>query len=138
MKNNLICCSAKRILYLSDTYAGSVHDKTILDQEAFCFPSGITLYQDSGFQGHNPLTATIMQAAKKPKGKELNIEQKQANQAISKIRVQIEHAIGKVKILRIVKDRVRCWKSNIKDFLMEICCAIHNFKLTCTMLKHCA
>jgi hypothetical protein len=67
---------------------------------------------------------------KKPRGKDLTQEQKQDNKAKSRFRVLVEHAIGRVKICRIVKDRIRCWKDRIKDRVMEICCGLHKFRLS--------
>ena len=29
----------------------------------------------------------------------------------------------------IVKDRLRLWKQGIRDQVMEICCALHNFRV---------
>ncbi len=72
------------------------------------FPEGfeIELLQDTGYQGYNPKNITIIMPTKKPKGKELTQEQKDKNKEISSKRVLIEHAIGGVKILRIVKDEI--------------------------------
>jgi hypothetical protein len=119
-----------RILYLSSSYEGSVHDKKICDEEPMSFPKGITLHQDLGFLGHAPEKVTVVQPTKKPKGKELTDQQKQDNRSKAAFRVIIEHAIGRVKICRIVKDKLRCWKYELKDMLMEICCALHNFRLS--------
>ncbi|NVO32265.1 hypothetical protein HW554_13680 [Hymenobacter sp. P5342] len=57
MKNNLFCSPNKRVLFLSATYPGSVHDKAICDEEAYAFPEGIVLDQDAGYQGHQPANA---------------------------------------------------------------------------------
>jgi hypothetical protein len=35
------------------------------------FPSGITLWQDTGFLGHNPKNVIVKMPTKKAKGKEL-------------------------------------------------------------------
>ena len=70
MKNNLLCNDKKRILWLSRTFDGSVHDKKITDEQPLRFPAGITLWQDTGFLGHNPKNITVKMPAKKPKGKE--------------------------------------------------------------------
>jgi hypothetical protein len=115
---------------LSDTYEGSVHDKTICDEEFTAFPAGIKLHQDTGFQGHRPLGVEVVQPVKKPRGKPLTDDQKQANKVKSSFRVLVEHAIGRVKICRIVKDRIRCWKGGLQDRVMEICCGLHNFRLS--------
>lgn len=85
--------------------------------------------QDTGFQGHAPDGIVVMQPLKKPKGKELTDKQKIKNKGISSIRVRVEHTIGKIKIFRIVKDTIRNWKYGFKDFIMEICCGLHNFKI---------
>ncbi|MCA1628628.1 MAG: transposase [Acidobacteria bacterium] len=44
---------------------------------------------------------------KKPKGKELNAEQKAANKEVSKKRVRVEHGIRRVKGWRVVRDEYR-------------------------------
>ena len=67
---------------------------------------------------------------KKPKGKELTDEQKKTNQKISSKRVYVEHAIGRVKVYRIVKDCLRCHKFAIDDLVMQIACALINYKLS--------
>ena len=76
VKNNLLCNAQKRILWLSGTFDGSVHDKKIVDEQPLRFPAGITLWQDTGFLGHNPKNVTVKMPTKKPKGKELKPEQK--------------------------------------------------------------
>lgn len=52
------------ILFLSPTYCGSVHDKTIADEQDFQFNRVITLLQDTGFQGYKPENAIIIQPEK--------------------------------------------------------------------------
>ena len=42
---------------------------------------------------------------------------------------RIEHVNSSVKRCRIVKDRIRLWKLGIRDLVMEICCALHNFRV---------
>ena len=74
MKNNLLCSDQKRILWLSGTVDGHVHDKKIADEQPLRFPAGITLWQDTGFLGHHPENVTIRMPTKKPKGKELTPE----------------------------------------------------------------
>ena len=66
---------------------------------------------------------------KKPRGGELTPEQKAANQLIARRRVRIEHVISSVKRCRIVKDKIRYWRDGIRDLVMQIACALHNFRL---------
>lgn len=53
---NIVVVNAKtkRVGYLSQTYAGKMHDKKIVDTEPLRYPRGTILYQDTGFQGYAP------------------------------------------------------------------------------------
>ena len=127
LKNNLICSLDKRILWLSQTYYGSVHDKKICDEQPLKLPSGIFIWQDTGFLGHNPENATVLMPQKKPKGKELSDEEKNLNKEISSIRIGVEHAIGGAKRWRVVKEVYRCRKFGFNHKVMLIACGLHNF-----------
>ena len=130
VKNNLLSSEQKRILWLSRTFDGHVHDKKIADQQPLRFPAGITLWQDTGFLGHKPENVIVRMPTKKPKGKELTPEQKQENREISSFRIIVEHAIGGVKRCRIVKERFRCYKFGFDDLVMLIACGLHNFRIS--------
>ena len=125
----LLANKAKRILYLSDTYEGSVHDKKIADEADIQFEQTIDLLQDSGFQGYRPRNAVIQQPEKKMKGKELTSLQKQHNKDKASQRVLVEHAINQVKVWRIVKDKIRSYRHNLRDEVMLIACGLSNFKI---------
>jgi len=130
VKNDLLCAPDKRILWLSATYEGRVHDKKIVDEQPLRFPTGITLWQDTGFLGHTPKNVTVKMPTKKPKGKELSDVQKEENKKISSFRILVEHAIGGVKKCRIVKERFRCRKFGFDDLVMLIACGLHNFRIS--------
>ena len=119
----------KNIIYLSETYEGCFHDKAICDEEELSFPDNVRLWLDSGFEGFNPENIEIKRPKKRPKNKELTSDEKQINKKISSVRVKVEHAIGFCKIFRIVKDEIRAYKDNFRDLVMEIACAIANFKI---------
>jgi DDE superfamily endonuclease/Helix-turn-helix of DDE superfamily endonuclease len=53
---NIVVVNAKttRVGYLSQTYAGKMHDKKIADSEPICYPPATILYKDTGFQGYEP------------------------------------------------------------------------------------
>ena len=125
-----MCNPEQRILWLSKTFDGSVHDKKIADEQPIRFPAGITLWQDTGFLGHHPENVIVKMPTKKPKGKELPQEQKQQNREISSFRIVVEHAIGGVKRCRIVKERLRCTKFGFDDTVMLIACGLHNFRIS--------
>jgi hypothetical protein len=119
-----------KILFLSQTYNGSVHDKKICDLQPLSLPCGINLWQDTGFIGHAPQGVIVHMPFKKPKGKDLTEEQKKTNKKISSKRVYVEHAICRVKVYRIVKECLRCHKFGIDDLVMQIACALINYKLS--------
>jgi hypothetical protein len=50
-----------------------------------------------------------------------------ANQVLNRRRLRIEHVNSSVRRCRIVKDRLRLWKKGIRDRVLELCCALHNF-----------
>jgi hypothetical protein len=54
----------KRVNYLSQTYAGTAHDKKIADHENIAYAKDTILYQDTGFQGYQPNVARLRQPKK--------------------------------------------------------------------------
>jgi DDE superfamily endonuclease len=115
------------ILFLSDTYAGRVHEKRIAEATPYPLPAGSRLLQDLGFVAFTLPQVAMLMPTKKPRGQELTLEQRVANQALLQRRLRIEHVHSSVKRCRIVKDRIRLWKQGVRDLVMELCCALHNF-----------
>jgi len=120
------------ILFLSDTYGGRVHDKPIADATPYPLPAGSRLLQDLGFLAFTLPDVAILMPTKKPRGQELTQEQQRANQALHHRRLRIEHVNRSVKRCRVVKDRIRLWKDGVRDLVMDICCALHNFRVRLT------
>jgi hypothetical protein len=54
----------KRVNYLSQTYAGTAHDKKIADHENIAYTKDTILYQDTGFQGYQPNVTRLRQPKK--------------------------------------------------------------------------
>ena len=115
------------ILFLSDTCGGRVHDKRIADAVPYPLPVGSRLLQDLGFLAFTLPQVEILMPTKKPRDQELTWEQHVANQALNGRRLRIEHVNSSVKRCRIVKDRIRLWKEGVRDLVMDVCCALHNF-----------
>jgi DDE superfamily endonuclease/Helix-turn-helix of DDE superfamily endonuclease len=68
-KNVLVVSgSSERVLFLSGTYAGKVHDKRVADEAHLRYPPGTTLYKDAGFQGYEPPVEQTCQPKKKATG----------------------------------------------------------------------
>ena len=129
MKNVLLVNAPLTILFLSDTYGGRTHDKRIADATPYPLPPGSGLLQDLGFLAFTLPEVEILMPTKKPRGQELTPEEKLANQALHQRRLRIEHVNSSVKRCRIVKDRIRLWKEGVRDLVMELCCALHNFRV---------
>lgn len=121
-----------QILFLSDSYGGSRHDKRIVDETPYPLPEGSELLQDLGFLGFRLDGVRVVTPTRKPRGGELTPEQKAANQALASRRVAIEHVNSSVKRLRILSEPCRLFKDGVRDLLMEIGCALHNFRLRIT------
>ena len=117
------------ILFLSDTYGGRTHDKPIADATPYALPAGSRLLQDLGFLAFTLLEVTILMPTKTFRGQELTRAQQRVNQALHQRRLRIEHVNSSVKRCRIVKDRLRLWKQGVRDLVMELCCALHNFRV---------
>ena len=118
-----------QIRFLSETYAGKWHDKSLVDEEVYGLPAGSVLYQDMGFQGFAPEAVVIEQPTKKPRGGELTPEQKEENRRIASEKMRIEHTMCSVKRCRIVKEKLRYWQVSFRDLVMAIACGLHNLRL---------
>jgi len=129
VKNNLIARMTGDILYLSPTYAGSVHDKSICDQEQLLFSKSIPVIVDLGFKGLTSEKAQIIMPYKHKKNQNLSDEQQVYNKWISRVRVKIEHIIASVKIFRKVKEKFRGRLFAREDTVMLVACSLHNLKL---------
>lgn len=117
------------ILYLSETYEGTVHDKKICDIEEYSFPEKFLLRYDLGYIGYQPENVIIEKPHKNTKLITLTVQQKLENKTISGKRVSIEQAISGVKRLRVVADKIRTYCRDFRNSVMKIACAIHNLRV---------
>ena len=106
IKNEIITTEAGRIVSVSKSAPGTVADITIrrrgppLSETAHA-------YMDSGYQGYQDDHPAIDIPCKKPKKGKLTKQEKEYNHALSRFRVLVEHAIGRMKKFRILADRYR-------------------------------
>ena len=129
-----------RIYYVSNFYDGSNVDMGILKKE-FQPGSGwfknFRLLVDLGFVGIGKLykIKELIIGEKKPrKSKEnpkpkLTKAQKERNTKISRERIFVEHAIGKMKKFRILKNRCRIKSQELKNKILGICAGLWNYQL---------
>jgi hypothetical protein len=131
--NNVLLVNALLvILFLSDTHGGRVHELRLAEATPYPLPAGSGLLQELGFLSFTLPQVEILMPTKKPRGAELTLEQPRANQARNQRRRRIEHVNSSVKRCRVVKDRIRLWKDGARDLVMELCCALHNFRVRLT------
>ena len=124
--------AALTILLLRETSAGSTHDKRIADASPYPLPAGSRLRQDLGFLAFTLEQVKMIMPTRKPRGRALTHAQNAANRRIARRRVRIEHVNSSVKRCRIVHDTCRLRKASIRDVVMEVCCALQNFRLRLT------
>jgi hypothetical protein len=132
VKNVLLINAALTILFLSETYGGRTHDKRSADATPSPLPAGSRVRQDLGFLAFTLAQVEILMPTRKPRGRPLTRAQKAAHRRIARRRVRIEHVNSSVKRCRIVHDTYRLRKAGVRDVVMEVCCALHNFRVHLT------
>jgi hypothetical protein len=121
--------AALTILFLSEPSAGSTHNQRIADATPYPLPAGSRLLQDLGFLAFTLDQVEIIMPTRKPRGRNLTRAQKAAHRRIARRRVRIEHVNSRVKRCRMVHDASRLRKAGVRDRVMEVCCALHNFRV---------
>ena len=127
-KNLLLSEEQNRILYLSPTVAGSIHDKALADEMELAFLPEQSLLLDLGFVGYQPEGAKTILPFKKPYQGELSEYDKLYNRLLASIRVRVEHVLAGIKRIRIVKDKIRLQSRQLSDLVMLIACGLHNLR----------
>jgi len=99
----VICNKKRRILCVSPTHDGRIHDKTQLEKSGFLnrIPDDVPKWLDKAFQGIQKYT---------------------------NYRIKVEHAICGIKRLRCLTDVFR-GKNDIDDTLFRVACGIWNLHL---------
>ena len=130
----------KFIVFLGRTFSGHNHDYSMLKQElppALDWFSDLEVWVDLGYQGIQSDYAGDLIAIphKKPRKSkknphpELTAEQRAENQAVSQVRIFIEHAIGGMKRFNILVQRFRNRKDNFEDDSVGVCAGLWNLTL---------
>lgn len=134
VKNQIIVSPlSRRILAVSDTTKGTIHDKKLFDQDPLFdyIPENSTAMADLGYQGteNRNLRLKIVLPQKKRPGEELTEEEKLNNKTISQIRVRVEHPISYLKHFNILSQKFRGRVTNQQnlDLPFKTISAIYNF-----------
>src|SRR4030095_6005628 len=120
------------ILFLSATYGGRTHDKRMAEATPYPWPAGSRVLPDLGFLACLLDEVESIMPTKKPRGRALTRAQQAANRRIARRRVRIEHVNSRVTRCRILHDTSRLRKAGVRDLVMEVCCALHNFRVRLT------
>ena len=132
-KNTIISNEERKILFLSKTREGRLHDMKQLKKTCVLehIPQDITLWVDKAYVGiqdylkyHNP----VMIPHKKPNGKTLTAAQKKENKLISGFRIVVEHAINGIKRFGSMSATYRNRKGQ-DDEMIYLCAGLWNFHL---------
>jgi hypothetical protein len=130
---NVLAINARRTgLFLSDTYAGSLHDQRIAEATPYPLTAGSRLLQDLGFLACTLDQVEIIMPMKQPRSRALTRAQTAANRRIARRRVRIAPVHSSVKRCRIVHDTSRLRKAGVRARVMEVCGALHNVRVRLT------
>lgn len=129
VKNLLVSDEGGRVLYLSATVEGSLHDKALADEAELVFCPGQGLLLDLGFVGYQPEGAQVCLPLKRARNKELTDYDKLYNRLLASLCVKVEHVVAGVKRVRVAKDKLRLHGGQVRDRVMSVACGLHNLRV---------
>ena len=129
-KNLVMVNSKKKILLITPTKHGKVHDKKLSDKNMLAshIPKEVSLLVDTGFQGLQKIHENTFIPKKKPRGGLLTDDEKAWNRLISSVRIVVEHAIGGMKRFGATSHVFRN-KNGLDDLFMVVCAGLWNLEL---------
>jgi len=101
MKTEIVIEENGKILSISKSHRGRIHDFRIRKQEKF-LPVDSIKYADSGYQGWQKLQSNVVIPHKKYRKKPLTPEQKEYNRKLASFRMRVENKIREIKIFKIM------------------------------------
>lgn len=117
-KNSVISCpKGEDIIDVAVGARGPASDINLFRKQQLKFSQEQQFVGDKAYVGA-PGTIT---PTKKPRGRELTVEQKEENKQISRQRIFIEHLIRRLKIFRIAADKFRLNSENYQTVILTIC-----------------
>lgn len=131
-RKNIVGCNEKRrIIFLSKSKNGRLHDKKALDKSILpqALPSSLTVWVDKGFRGIDKICKSkIMIPKHNSKKNPLTKLEKANNAVIAGIRMTVEHAINGIKRFGIIANPFRN-KNGADDKVTELCVGLWNWHL---------
>ena len=106
IKTEIVITENGRIVSIAKPVPGRVHDLEIR-RRGPPLPSSSHIYADSGYQGLQDDHSGIDIPYKKTKTEPLTKDERTYNLALSRLRVRVEHSIGRLKSFRILSERYR-------------------------------
>lgn len=96
----------KRIVHISKTQPGSIHDFNLYKQGP-SLAKETRVLADSGYQGLQKIHPHTELPYKKSKNRELTQDEKNRNKTLSSMRVKVENVFAQIKVFKILSDRYR-------------------------------
>lgn len=131
VKNQIISIKSKKILCVSQTEQGRIHDfKIFRDQKiADNLPKTIKIHLYYGYQGvkKSHPKHKIFIPVKKRRNRELTASEKKSNKTLSSKRITVEHAIGGIKRMRAVSEVCRSINFKLRDQKFIVCAGLWNY-----------
>lgn len=118
----------KRIICIHQA-RGKTHDFKLFKKSKLPLNKKIDIKVDSGYQGIEKIHGNTELPIKSSKFRPLTKKEKKMNLKLSKVRVAVEHAIGKVKVFRIMSEKYRNRRKH-HGLRMSLICGIYNFERT--------
>lgn len=130
-KSVVVSDRKRRILVVTKQKSGRRHDKRLADKQSVFehIPKDVSIMADTAFVGEEKVHSLIYIPKKKPRGRELTMDEKEMNKLISSYRVVVEHAIGGMKRLKCMSEKLRNRKPFIDDTLLLLSAGIWNYHI---------
>jgi hypothetical protein len=125
---NVVIVGRGQVLWCSPTVPARRHDKRVAEQARLRLPARVDLLGDSGFEGLDAGAAGVVTPWKRHRGRKLHWQRRRFNRVLAGHRIGVEHVFASVKRLRVLRDEFRNRRPGMVDQVMDIGCALHNFR----------
>ena len=130
-KSVIVADKKRRILVVTKQKSGRRHDKRLADKEDIFtkLPKDVAVWADTAFVGEEKDHKNLHIPKKKPRGRELTLDEKETNKIISSYRVIVEHVIGGIKRYLCMSEKLRNRKAFIDDQFLLLSAGLWNSHL---------